>query len=258
MLDRTAPAALAGISHNHPPAPIIETAIERARASFHALNDWLRGRSKILDQDMATNAKALVDRANGSLRSMEEERDARVRPLNEQVRAINASYKPARTQLEGVRDSLVDHLTDYAKRLEAERLAIAEAARKEAQAAAEAAIEAERLANEAYDDAGQGVCDIDLDHFAEQADRSISAMALAARVAQRAQRDTKVRIGGGFDRVMTLKTKEILTVTDWKAAIDEMGLTDGIADAILTAARAYRKAFGDLPAGITVTNERSL
>jgi hypothetical protein len=49
-----------------------------------------------------------------------------------------------------------------------------------------------------------------------------------------------------------------LTVTDWQAAITELGLTDLIRDAILTSARAYRKTFRELPEGIVATYDRSL
>ena len=37
---------------------------------------------------------------------------------------------------------------------------------------------------------------------------------------------------------MGLRDREILTITDWQAAITELGLTDLIRDAILTSATA--------------------
>jgi hypothetical protein len=57
---------------------------------------------------------------------------------------------------------------------------------------------------------------------------------------------------------MGLRDRETLTVTDWQAAITELGLTDLIRDAILTSARAYRKNFRELPEGIVATYDRSL
>jgi hypothetical protein len=80
----------------------------------------------------------------------------------------------------------------------------------------------------------------------------------ASRIAQRAERDTKVRIVGGIGRSKSLHDDETLTVTDWQAAVAEIGLTDRIAAAIITEARAFRKSMGELPAGISATFDRSL
>ncbi len=57
---------------------------------------------------------------------------------------------------------------------------------------------------------------------------------------------------------MTLRSTEVLTVTDWQAAIKEIGLTDRIVEAILTEARAFRTSMGELPSGISATYNRSL
>jgi len=97
-------------------------AIDFAKESETALSDWMKDHPVIETDDDARAAKLLVDRAKSSLESMETERDAQVRPLNEQVKAINDRYRSPRTLLEKVRSSLVDRLTAYARRLEAERL----------------------------------------------------------------------------------------------------------------------------------------
>jgi hypothetical protein len=252
MFDRTAnPRAVIGT--NNPPS-----AIDFAKESTTALSDWMKDRPVIETDDDARAAKLLVDRAKSSLESMETERDGLVRPLNEQVKSINDRYRTPRALLEKVRNSLVDRLTAYAKRVEQERLRKAEEARRAAEAAAQAALEAERRAQEAHDDAAQGVCDVDLGQVAQEAERACSDLGRASRELARAERNTKVRVGGGFGRVMTLRDKEILTVTDWKAAIKEIGLTDRIAEAILTEARTFRNSMGDLPSGISQTFERSL
>jgi hypothetical protein len=57
---------------------------------------------------------------------------------------------------------------------------------------------------------------------------------------------------------MGLRDRETLAVTDWQAAITEVGLTDTIRDAILASARSYRKAFRELPEGVIATYDRSL
>jgi hypothetical protein len=254
MLDRTAATnPREHIGANNPPS-----AIDFAKESTTALSDWMKDCPVIATDDDARAAKVLVDRAKSSLESMETERDGLVRPLNTQVREINDRYRSPRTLLEKVRNSLVDRLTDYAKHLEQDRLRKAEEARRAAEIAAQAALEAQQREQAARDDAEQGVCDIDIGEAAAETDQAIAALGRAARTVERAERDTKVRVGGGFGRVMTLRDKEILTVTDWQAAIKEIGLTDRIKEAILTEARNFRNSMGDLPSGISQTFERSL
>jgi hypothetical protein len=260
MLDRTAHnrlAALAdsrlGIGGNNPPGPI-----DFANESIAALSDWMKDHPVVESEDDARAAKLLADRAKGSLDTMEAERDRLVRPLNEEVAAINGRYRPIRTALEKVLDALKKRLTAYAKALEAERLRQAEEARRVAEEAEAAAREAEAREREAAEDASQGVCDVDIGAATIAADAAFAAFEKTQRAAERAERDTHVRIAGGFTKALGLRTREILTVTDWKAAIEEIGLTDAIRDAILTGARAYRKEFHELPEGIASEFERAV
>jgi uncharacterized membrane-anchored protein len=82
--------------------------------------------------------------AKGSLEEMEAERDGLVRPLNEQVKAINDRYRLARTSLEKLADELKKRLSTYARALEIERVRKAEEARKAAEEAERAAREGPR------------------------------------------------------------------------------------------------------------------
>jgi hypothetical protein len=189
---------------------------------------------------------------------MEAERDGLVRPHNEQVKAINDRYRPARTTLEKLVDELRRRLSSYARALEIERVREAEAARTAAAEAERAAREAEQREREAVEEADQGVCDIDIGAVTQEADTAFAAFQKADRTAARAERDSRIRIAGGFGKAMGLRDRETLTVTDWQAAITELGLTDTIRDAILASARAYRKAFRELPEGIVATYDRSL
>jgi hypothetical protein len=248
---------LSSIGHNNPPS-----AIELAEPTIKALNQALKDFPVIANEDEAREAKLILDRAMQSLVSMETERDAQVRPLNEQVKTINDKYRSPRTLLEKVRNILVDRLSAYARKLEAERIAAAEAARAAAAEAERKAREAEEREREAQETAAAGVCDVDIGAASQKADEAFQEFQKADRISQRAEKAMKVRIGGGFGKVSTLRNKEILTVTDWKAAISEM-TDDGelpavISDAILTAARAYRKAFDQLPEGISVSFDRSI
>jgi hypothetical protein len=145
-----------------------------------------------------------------------------------------------------------------ARALEIERVRKAEEARKAAEEAERAAREAEQREREAVEDADQGICGVDLGAATQDADAAFAAFRKADHVAARAERDSHIRIAGGFGKAMGLRDRETLTVTDWQAAITELGLTDLIRDAILTSARAYRKNFRELPEGIVATYDRSL
>jgi predicted phage tail protein len=250
MLDRT---DIARLGHNNPPSPI-----EIATGTNADLSRWMADHPVVQGEDHARAGKALLDRAKASLDEMEAERDRIVRPLNEQVKAINDRYRPARTSLEKLADELKKRLSAYARALEIERVRKAEEARKAAEEAEKAAREAEQREREAVECADHGVCDVDLGAATQDADAAFAAFRKADHVAARAERDSRIRITGGFDRAMGLRDRETLTVTDWHAAITELGLTDLIRDAILTSARAYRKNFRELPEGVVATYDRSL
>jgi hypothetical protein len=260
MLDRTDPNPRAVIGNNQPPG-----ALELAKPIAAELGQFLNDYPVIANDAEARAAKAIGDRFLLALKSIEEERDSKVRPLNEQVAAINADYHrwfSTNDKKPGVWGTLLKELkvrlTAFARAEEAKRIAAAEAARKAKEEAERKAREAEAAEQAAAAEAAQGVCDTDFAGATERADAAFTEFQRASRFAARAERDTKVRIGGGFGRVSTLRDKEILTVTDWQAAIKEIGLTDRIAEAILTEARAFRNSMGELPSGISHTFERSL
>lgn len=189
---------------------------------------------------------------------MEDERDGFVRPLNEQVAAINDCYRTPRESLKKICELLVGRLSDYVKREKEKREAEAEEKRRAAELAEQRAREAEAREQEAKAEAAAGVIDVDIGSATAVADQAFSKYEKAEREAARAEKDTNVKIGGGFKRALALRVKETLEVTDWQAAITEMGLTPAIKDAILTSARAFRKATGDLPDGIQSTKEETL
>jgi 23S rRNA pseudoU1915 N3-methylase RlmH len=211
----------------------------------------------------------MLDRTALALKGIEDERKKKVDPLNLQVFAINQIYHD-RHNTDSKRPGRWDRPFQTLKGRISGFMAVEERKRREALEAAHAAKEeAEQIARQAEQreqqaaaDAAQGICDVDIGGAMANADAAFADFQRAGRDLARAKRDTKVRIGGGFGKVSTLRNKEILTVTDWKAAISEM-TDDGelpavISDAILTAARAYRKAFDQLPAGIHIETERTL
>ena len=259
------------IGANHPPP---ETAIDRAKPVVAELNTFLADHPVITNEGEMRRAKDIGDRVLSCLHGVERERDGKVRPLNEEVAQINAIYHPLHNagnkNKPGIWDSLLRELkirlTKFAKIEEDARLAKLAAARKALEEAERLAREKEEAAWRAKEEAEQGVCDVDLGAAIEAAQVTSQQAMRAYRAAQRAERDSKVRIVGGIDKAISLRNHEILTILDWKAAIQEMGqnidgsfdLPQVVAEAILTAARSYRKVFGDLPSGINSHNERSL
>src|SRR5882672_1443094 len=252
------------VGHNNPPG-----AIELAEPTIEALSQFLKDFPVIANEDEAREAKPHLDRMVAVLKAIDDERKTKVGPLNEQVKAINVAYHkwhctdPGRPGLwTKLYNELRDRVTVYARRLEDERRRAAQAAQAAAAEAERKAREAEEREREAAATAAAGVCDVDIAAASQEANDSFREFLRAGRISQRAEKAMKVRIGGGFGKISTLRNKEILTVTDWRAAISEM-TNDGelpavISDAILTAARAYRKAFDQLPAGIHVETERTL
>jgi hypothetical protein len=258
MLDRTDnPRAVIG--NNQPP-----TAIELAKPTFDELGRFLKDFPVVANDTEAREAKVILDRTVLAFKGIEDERKAKVAPLNAELAAINGEYhrwhnvngKP------GTWDTLLKELrirlTNFAREEERKREDAAKAARAAAAEAERKAREAEQREREAATTAAAGVCDVDIAAATQEADDAFRAFQRADRDAQRAERDTTVRIGGGFGRVSTLRTAETLIITDIHAAIDDLFPNQDIADAVLKAARAYRKENGELPAGVARETERRI
>jgi len=260
MLDRTDHNRLAklaadrhGIGGNSPP-----TMIELAGGTLSALADFLRDHPVIQTEDEARAAKALKDRADLCVKDLEDERDGLVRPLNQEVKAINDRYRPVRDPLTRIISELKGRIARFIQGEERRRQALAEAAGRVAAEKALLARQAEEAERAAKEEASQGVCDVDVGGAITQADVAFSDYEKAERAAERAERETHVKIGGGFGRALSQHTRKVLTITDVHAAIDDMGLTEPLKEAILTAARAYYKAIREWPDGIVETKERSV
>jgi hypothetical protein len=199
MLDRTDTARL---GHNGPPSPI-----EIATSTTAEVSRWMADHPAIQAEDHARAGKVLVDRAKASLDEMDAERDDLVRPLNEEVKAINDRYRPARTSLEKLADELKKRLSTYARALETSAC-VRRRKRKAAEEAERAARKAEQREREAIEDADQGVCDVDLGAATLEADTAFAAFRKADNVAARAERDSHIRIAGGFGKAMGLRDRD--------------------------------------------------
>lgn len=243
--------ALAG--HNNPPGPI-----EDANNAIADLSRFLAAVPVIENEDQARQGKLHVDRTRATLGALEDARDLCVRPLNEQVREINASFKSVSAPLTKVLDELRARLTAFAKAEEIKREAAAEAARLAAFEAERAAREAEEREREVKDSATFGEI-ADVGAAIVNADRAFADFEARTRDAARAERETNVRIGGGFSgRALSMRSSETLKLVSYSKAITAIGPNSKIEAAILTAARDYRKLHGQLPSGVVAETERKI
>lgn len=245
------PRAKAG--NNNPP-----DAIERSKEALGQLAEFIREEPVIADEVKARQAKVLIDRAKGSLDEMEKERDGKVRPLNMQVKTINASYKSPYSILETALNTLTKRVNAYMDEVKAEAEEKARIAREEADRLVREAEEALKAKQEADDNAEQGEIGVDVIAAEAEARQKIADANKAIRASQRADKDTNVRIGGGFGRVLTQKTKETIVITDRHKMLTALGYPQSVDESMITAARAYRRLKGELPEGCKSETEKSL
>lgn len=247
------------IGGNNPPEP---TPVERAQNAQAELGKFLDATPVITDGPHLVEAKRLVEHARGAMAELETERDALVRPLNEQVSSINTRYKAIHNTdskkpgtFDKVLNELKARLTAYAVEEEARREREARAARAAAEQAEAAAREAERIEQQAKQDAVVGVVDTGVAEAIANADAKFSEFERASRFAARAERDVTFRIGGG-DKSLGMRTEKTLVLENYNKAIKAIGPNSKIEAAILSAARDYRKLHNRLPDGVTEFSER--
>jgi hypothetical protein len=279
-------------THNDPPAPIedFDSLDDLERAAISAENagpddddfsqapvdpdKQLKGAAEARDElnafltatpviSSAKDAKAGADwkhRSTIALKQADEERDAKVRPLNEEVRAINAIYKVVTKPLGDLVAELRSRLTVYDHAETAKREAEAAAVRAAAEEAARVAQEATAELTEAIDDAAQGA-EADVGTLAVRLEAAQREAAKLNRQAAVAERDSHVRIPSVMGRAVSGRTYRELIIADVEAAIlaiRVMGLTERIADAICLEAKAFKATWGELPEGVTENSERRI
>lgn len=243
------------VGGNSPPSPI-----EQAWSVYRDVSAWAAENPVVQSEDDARAAKLFFDRAKAALDDLEIARDGLVRPLNTRVKEINGEYKEASGPLDKLKSEIAARMRVFALAEEKRKAEEAAEARRVAEAAIAAALEAERLEREALENAAEGEFTDAGDAIAE-ADFALREAQVAQRAALRAEADVKARITGGFGRAFSLRTVETLSVSDagkaLAAIVAKVGsLPTKIEDALLSAARDYRKLYGALPAGIAVTHER--
>lgn len=242
------------IGNNNPPPP---SPIDDAREEYKKLSEFLARVPAITDEAAAKEAKLFADRAKATLKTLEDARSKEADPIYAAWKDARAKFEKPLTSLEKLKKELDGRLTAYAK---------ADKARREAEAAeaAKAAAEAERLAREAeaaereaIENAKQGEF-TDVGAATAETDQKFAEFEQASRFAARAEKNTKVRIGGGFDKALSLRTVKTLVLDDATKAIAAIGPNEKITEAILSAARAYRKEHGELPAGVSEIEDEKI
>jgi hypothetical protein len=256
--EQAASQALARVGHNNPPGPL-----EYARDTMAALSNWMAEHPVIASPDDAREAKKLLDQAKSCAGDIEAERDKLVRPLNEQIDEINARHKAVHNRdskkpgtLDKVVNELKARLAVFIQLEEERREAEAEIKRKAAEEAERIAREAEAREREAIENAKAGELGVDVTQVVVEADSRFVAFKKADREAARAERDTNVKVGGGWGRSLSLRTQETLQLDNYNKAITAIGPHPKIEEAILSAAREYRKKHGSLPAGVSSVIDR--
>lgn len=251
---------LAPIGHNQPPG-----VIDAAHDTMAALADWMKDRPVIETAADAEGAKLLLDRARGCAGEVEAERVRQVTPLNEHVAEINATFKPIHNTdakkpgtLDKVVQQLKDRLAAFIKAEQTKREEAAEQARVAALLAERLAREAEAKEREAIDNARNGELGVDVTQVVVEANSRFADFKKADRTAARAEKATNVRVGGGWGRSASLRTVETLILDDPFRAIEDMGVSAKLEEAILSAARDYRVKHEKLPSGISAKTERKL
>lgn len=235
------------IGHNVPPDMTV-TAAETAKD----LSDWMSENPVIQSEEAAREAKVYLDRGKLCIADLEAERDAKVRPLNTRVAEIKRYYRSPKATLDRVIGELRGRLTLYVREEERKRTAAAAEARRIAEEAERTAREAEAAEQEALRSASVGELGVDVAAHVVAADDAFRDAQVTARQAAIAERESHVKIAGGFSRAVSLRKKETLIVVDPQKALAELGLTEDIREGILKSARTYRKLYNKLPHGINL------
>lgn len=236
------------LGHNRPPSQITFT-----NELTKILGAWLKDHPVVDGEEVARSGKLLLDRAKLCMKDIEDERKGRTGPLRLEIDLINDEYRTPKSILDSVRDELEERIRAWIKKEEEKRIQAAQEAQKRLNEAEKIARETAEREQEARSDAEVGV-EVDIEAVARDSDTANQALARAERFAARAEVDTNVRLGGGFARAITSKaihaSEKTLVVTDPGQAVQEMGWSERILDAILSDARQYRRQFGRWPNGI--------
>jgi hypothetical protein len=237
-------AAVADIGHNNPPEP---TPFERASGRIADLmaeaQNWLDG-SGVSSQAEADGVSKLLSDIRRASSEAEDARKAEAKPFDDGKAEVQARYKPLLARADLASETCKRALRPFLEKIEAEKRAVAEAARKEAEAKAAAARQAMAEADS-------------LDIAAREKAEALAAQAKAAEKAATKAENDKAAGKGGL-RAVTLRSVWRAEMTDRAVACRHFWKhhPEGFDEALNTmAAQAVRSGAREIP-GFTVTEEK--
>jgi hypothetical protein len=261
------------IGANNPPEPVADAATINAYAiaimvktpAIEAAKDHVPLlKAFIADNPVFQNAQDLqtggawIESTRRTLAVLEDERKARVAPLNAATNLVNEPYRQPKKILEDLLPVVVDRWNKGEKAERARREAIAIAERERAEQAARVAQALIDQANDAIAAADVGACE-DVGTAVVDAQTAMHEANVLDRTAARAEKETHVRVKSAFGgRALAPRAETILTIDDPCKLITAMGLSERTADSLRTDARAFFKETGEWPEGITATKDRSI
>lgn len=247
------------MGHNKPPRDALVAADQALKAAEALISKIPQAKSQEQADEIAAGIRA-VQHAEDQL---EADRDARVRPLNARVKAINDEYATPKSAFTIIIAKLKTITRMWLITLDEKRKAEAEKLRKEAEEAQrraeEAQAEAAREAERAEDgDVTEGpLRPVEAARDAQQA--TLEARKAEARAAA-VEKASVTAGGGGAGRAVGLRWKEVVSIKTKQDAIKvvtNIGLEDPkLIEALIMAARRYEKKYKRWPVGISVEKER--
>lgn len=244
MATKTAEAPPVG--HNNPPPP---EPIEEARELISLLDveasAWFDG-EPIKNQKQADDVARLLDAARKAKQKFDADRKTEKKPHDEAAKAVDAKWKPVIADAERIVEIAKAAQTPWLIKVEAEKRAAEEAARREADAKA---AEARRLAQEADGSLAA----------AKARDAALEEAKRAEWAAQQAAHDKAGAKGAGMARTVSLRTTWRSLVEDRRALLNHIAKRDP--DALTAfvedwAAKAVRSGARELP-GVKIYEERA-
>lgn len=195
--------AITMLGHNNPPEPTpFEAAAERIDTLFMEAKHWLDG-NEAGSQAEADAIGKLMDMVRAAKKDADAKRAEEKRPHDEAAKAVQEKYRPLLTRADLMVEGCKAAITPWLMKIEAEKRAREDAARKEAEAKALAAQEAVRAAQAA-----------DLE-AREKAEALLRDAKKAEAAATKATNDKAHAKGGA--RAVTLRTSYDAEVTDMQA-----------------------------------------
>ncbi len=241
------------VGHNNPPE-----VLELAETVISDISMVMADIPVVEDEKTAREMKTGIDRAKLCIRDLDAELADKVKPLLAAEEGFRGQYRPKKAMLNSLLDEMLDRVQIFVKAEQRRREQAAALLVAQAHEARRKAEEAERIELEQLDNASKGEIGINVAEVIGDADEAYEAYEKAERQAQIAEKDSRVKIGGGFSRAIGMRKKETLHIFNIFKAIDSLGITNDIEIAVLKSARAYRTIHGALPDGIVSEVEEHL